>query len=155
MSERQLALTWLRQDVYDCLTHNDRIKLLVDTGLDYGMANHASCCGAAFFWATFCLRRRFNDLQIDRTVWRTHATALQLIDTYLQRHAPPAPPTEPEVPCKPVESEDDCIICFSASRCVVLRPCNHLCACGSCALQLHQCPVCRALVADLLVVFKS
>ncbi|KAD4982126.1 hypothetical protein R6Q59_001718 [Mikania micrantha] len=36
-----------------------------------------------------------------------------------------------------------CKSCFNEDSCVVMLPCRHLCACESCDVFLHSCPVCK------------
>ncbi|KAK9051912.1 hypothetical protein SSX86_028540 [Deinandra increscens subsp. villosa] len=36
-----------------------------------------------------------------------------------------------------------CRSCFNEESCVVMLPCRHLCACESCDVFLHSCPVCK------------
>lgn len=46
-----------------------------------------------------------------------------------------------------------CIICVERPKCVVLRPCNHLCLCEECEPRLphRTCPICRRVVGTLRV----
>lgn len=48
-----------------------------------------------------------------------------------------------------------CIICVEREKCVVLRPCNHLCLCQECEPRLlhRTCPICRRRVAETLRVY--
>ena len=53
-----------------------------------------------------------------------------------------------------------CALCLSAPRSHLLRPCNHLLACGACTERLlaapeRLCPVCRVHVADAARVFLA
>ena len=43
-----------------------------------------------------------------------------------------------------------CKICFKNNSCIVLSPCNHMCACNTCIRQItnKKCPICR-------IVYKS
>ena len=54
------------------------------------------------------------------------------------------------------EINTDCAICFSETRKVILRPCQHLCACISCAQNLlqhkKQCPICRTDVKKIDII---
>ena len=50
----------------------------------------------------------------------------------------------------------ECVICYSETRKVVLRPCQHMCACISCAQTLlqqkKQCPICRTIVQKIDII---
>ncbi len=46
-----------------------------------------------------------------------------------------------------------CVICEDGPKNVVLIPCGHVCACGTCASRLSECPMCRSLVQQTLRVF--
>ena len=50
-----------------------------------------------------------------------------------------------------------CIICVERSKCVVLRPCNHLCLCEECEPRLlHRvCPICRRQVVGTMRVYVT
>ena len=54
------------------------------------------------------------------------------------------------------ELSTECVICYSATRKVVLRPCQHLCACVTCAQTLlqqkKQCPICRTDVKKVDII---
>ncbi|CAE8596010.1 unnamed protein product [Polarella glacialis] len=39
-----------------------------------------------------------------------------------------------------------CCVCLELPRSVVLYPCRHYALCGSCAMRLFQCPVCRTTI---------
>lgn len=39
---------------------------------------------------------------------------------------------------------EDCVVCLSAPKAVLLLPCRHLCVCDACLVFLDKCPVCRA-----------
>lgn len=55
-------------------------------------------------------------------------------------------------------SEDNCLICFSTKREVVLLNCGHICMCASCAGELPEpkhCPVCRRLVDKIQPIYMS
>lgn len=51
----------------------------------------------------------------------------------------------------------ECILCMDAERCVVLRPCRHLCLCEGCAKAVmgcdRRCPLCRKEIEDVQVVY--
>ena len=41
-----------------------------------------------------------------------------------------------------------CVVCLTDGAAVMMRPCNHVCACQGCARRLvrHPCPICRRMV---------
>ena len=53
-------------------------------------------------------------------------------------------------------SEDDCVVCLSQKRDVVLLNCGHICLCSNCAEALpmpRTCPVCRSLVSRVQPIY--
>ena len=49
-----------------------------------------------------------------------------------------------------------CVICLTdGAACMLMRPCNHVCACQGCARRLatHPCPICRRHVRSVERVF--
>ena len=44
--------------------------------------------------------------------------------------------------------EDSCTLCFDKRASVRLIPCGHKGFCSSCALQLAECPMCRASIQE-------
>lgn len=51
-----------------------------------------------------------------------------------------------------------CCVCFSREKSVLLQPCNHMCLCAECTLELvnsnaPQCPLCRAHIISHVDVF--
>lgn len=60
---------------------------------------------------------------------------------------------------KPVQSidadADICKICFEKSIDSVLISCGHLCVCYGCASGLKNCPMCRAVIIQVVRTFKS
>ena len=52
-------------------------------------------------------------------------------------------------------SSRDCSICLSSPSIMLMRPCNHVCACQTCARRLIRipCPICRRLVTKVERVF--
>ena len=40
----------------------------------------------------------------------------------------------------------ECTVCMAAERSVLFLPCSHVVACGGCAAQLEECPMCRATI---------
>ena len=56
----------------------------------------------------------------------------------------------------PGSNEDDedrllCVVCLERSRVMLFLVCAHLCACESCAAQLTECPLCRAVSVTMRV----
>jgi len=53
----------------------------------------------------------------------------------------------------------NCVICCEAATNCVLYACGHMCACAGCARSLlstgHSCPMCRAPVRDVVVVYEA
>eukprot|EP01028_Stygiella_incarcerata_P012730 TRINITY_DN80282_c0_g1_i1.p1 TRINITY_DN80282_c0_g1~~TRINITY_DN80282_c0_g1_i1.p1 ORF type:complete len:689 (-),score=215.11 TRINITY_DN80282_c0_g1_i1:250-2316(-) len=62
----------------------------------------------------------------------------------------------------PHDEEDDdassegneCLVCLSSEKRVLMYPCRHFCCCLVCSMQLDKCPVCRADVLGY-VVFRD
>jgi hypothetical protein len=48
-----------------------------------------------------------------------------------------------------------CVVCFEREYDIVIRPCNHLSTCNSCAAKLDKCPTCRGPLVDFLKVFPA
>jgi hypothetical protein len=40
-------------------------------------------------------------------------------------------------------AEEDCVVCLTNRKDMILLPCRHLCVCSSCFSHITQCPVCR------------
>jgi len=49
----------------------------------------------------------------------------------------------------------ECRICLSTAISVVLEPCKHASTCYDCAMNISQCPICRAPVRDRYQFFMS
>ena len=49
----------------------------------------------------------------------------------------------------------ECTICLTVPSVMLMRPCNHICACQTCARRLvrHPCPLCRRMVNKVERVF--
>jgi hypothetical protein len=45
-----------------------------------------------------------------------------------------------------VTEGEECAICWTAPKDVVLGPCGHFCMCAGCADGLRECPMCRTVV---------
>jgi len=56
---------------------------------------------------------------------------------------------------EPESLREDCVICLSELKNVVLIPCNHFCVCRPCAqilkLSTNKCPICRGNVRSMIV----
>ena len=48
------------------------------------------------------------------------------------------------VPESTIGGQTTCIICFVNPKSHAAVPCGHQCACGDCAAQMRECPVCRS-----------
>lgn len=50
------------------------------------------------------------------------------------------------------QSENLCVICFTAPRSCIIMDCGHVCCCYSCyqALIQHKCPICRQDISRVL-----
>ena len=49
----------------------------------------------------------------------------------------------PLVPESTIGGQTTCIVCFVNPKSHAAVPCGHQCACGDCARQMRECPVCR------------
>lgn len=47
---------------------------------------------------------------------------------------------------------EECVVCLTEQRTVVLLPCRHLCVCLQCLLFVDKCPVCRAFFQEYAVI---
>jgi hypothetical protein len=54
----------------------------------------------------------------------------------------------PVVPESTIGGQTTCIICFVNPKSHAAVPCGHQCACGECAAQMNECPVCRNPVRE-------
>ena len=48
-----------------------------------------------------------------------------------------------------------CKICLCEEANIVLKPCRHLCMCSTCTAAIGLCPVCRANINDVEIVYRS
>jgi hypothetical protein len=48
------------------------------------------------------------------------------------------------------DDEEDCVVCLSETKSVILMPCLHMCVCISCNRMIDRCPVCRASIQRFL-----
>lgn len=46
-----------------------------------------------------------------------------------------------------------CIICFNNIKNVLISPCNHICVCDTCRLQIKKCPLCRVKMESYCNVY--
>ena len=52
-----------------------------------------------------------------------------------------------------------CVICMEERYCILVQPCNHMCYCEICFLQVqeqnsqHHCPICKTYVANTIKTF--
>jgi ATP-dependent DNA helicase PIF1 len=50
---------------------------------------------------------------------------------------------------------DNCVVCFTNKKNLLLRPCNHLCLCSSCDnSKIINCPMCRMIIEEKIKVFN-
>ena len=54
-----------------------------------------------------------------------------------------------------LESTVQCVICFAASREVLLDPCKHMCLCKACAKDCTDCPICRSPIESRVTIFMN
>jgi hypothetical protein len=48
--------------------------------------------------------------------------------------------------------KEECVVCLTEQKVVVLLPCRHLCVCASCLIYVDKCPVCRAFFQEYVVI---
>lgn len=48
------------------------------------------------------------------------------------------------------DGDDDCVVCLSERKSVILMPCLHMCICSGCNRQIDRCPVCRSPIERFL-----
>ena len=60
---------------------------------------------------------------------------------------------EEEIKRKEEAEKKLCAICLTSDKCILLRPCNHICLCGPCSTLVTDCPLCRKLVTKKRKVF--
>jgi hypothetical protein len=48
-------------------------------------------------------------------------------------------------------SSEECVVCLSEPRGIILLPCRHLCVCHTCFLQIDKCPICRNPIRAFIV----
>jgi hypothetical protein len=50
---------------------------------------------------------------------------------------------------------DDCLICMSDVKQVMMMPCRHFCVCPLCLVKIDKCPVCRSAFEEYVVITKG
>lgn len=60
-------------------------------------------------------------------------------------------------PSKRIKKDDDsdqtlCCICLANKRCIVFKPCRHLCCCAECSV-VSKCPLCQAAIRKFYSVY--
>jgi hypothetical protein len=66
----------------------------------------------------------------------------------------PTPPPSPITPTTPtITGETICVICMEHRRNIILMPCNHICICSYCGINIPECPVCRTPVNSQMNVY--
>jgi hypothetical protein len=40
-------------------------------------------------------------------------------------------------------SSDECAICMTNDKCIIIVPCGHYYTCASCTAKINKCPICR------------
>ncbi|XP_071486778.1 E3 ubiquitin-protein ligase NEURL1-like isoform X1 [Diadema antillarum] len=66
------------------------------------------------------------------------------------------PQKPPPAPSAGVSEEEECSICFEAPVNAVFYKCGHVCCCFECANKMRgsSCPICRAVIADIIRMYK-
>eukprot|EP01033_Poteriospumella_lacustris_P009520 gene9519-6823_t len=49
-------------------------------------------------------------------------------------------------------SGEECVVCLTDPKEILLLPCRHLCVCASCFVFVDKCPVCRALSSEYVAI---
>ena len=47
-------------------------------------------------------------------------------------------------------STDECAICMTEPKCVIINPCGHFYMCATCGTSVHSCPICRGPITSLV-----
>ena len=53
------------------------------------------------------------------------------------------------------DATEECLICLTEQKEVLLLPCKHFCVCSDCFVHLDKCPVCRASFDKYVVIEKN
>lgn len=48
--------------------------------------------------------------------------------------------------------DEDCVVCLTDPKKVLLLPCRHLCVCANCLVYISKCPVCRAAFEEYVQI---
>ena len=51
------------------------------------------------------------------------------------------------------DDENNCVVCFTNPKNMVLIPCGHVCACKQCLDQMTKCPICRKVIDRKIPIF--
>lgn len=83
---------------------------------------------------------------------RTHSqpSVVALADIRVQPMIPSTNSVESTTEEDNITTEDECVVCLSQPRVVILLPCRHLCLCLECLGQVDKCPTCRASISEYL-----
>lgn len=46
-----------------------------------------------------------------------------------------------------------CVVCFDNIKNILAIPCNHICLCNTCRLQIDTCPLCRVKIEKYCMVY--
>ena len=101
------------------------------------------------------------DIRVAGRKYRTHRSNVSLITTrgkyYYSVKTGIQVITDDELTTKPEEfrifedeSTDECLICLTEKKSVIVNPCGHFYMCSACATALTRCPICRGPVSGLL-----
>jgi hypothetical protein len=51
-----------------------------------------------------------------------------------------------------VDFSEECVVCLTNDREIILLPCRHNCSCHTCFLHLDKCPICRSVIKAFIVL---
>jgi len=51
------------------------------------------------------------------------------------------------------QEESLCCVCQENERCIVFKPCGHICTCVTCCKIIKECPLCRKSISDKMRIF--
>jgi hypothetical protein len=85
------------------------------------------------------------DLRIEGTSYDVDANAICLITRAKNYYSITHRPSITVLPYTVFEdqSSDDCAICMSNEKCMVIVPCGHYYTCAECTEKITMCPICR------------
>jgi hypothetical protein len=80
---------------------------------------------------------------------------LSAYDDFRSRHPQAQEPSQESSPSQPpLSQQQECVICNSNPKTILLLPCKHLSMCQSCSVQViatdNRCPSCRANIEDVV-----